>query len=612
MSDDLDRVRRTLEQAEDVEMPEGLGALPDEDQDLALGDEDADLGPDAPHPPSDLDPEVLSACAGEPLNDFGNGQRFMRHFGADARYVPGMGWHLWTGTHFALDRNGLVVRARAQKLGALIAAEIPFLPIETWQQAAIDSKAGLQDRRRELREVRGDDGKPTSEAEAEIEAIDKKLKAIADIEKSRGERRKAHRNFARTAGNSGRIDAALKEAAPHISCLHDQMDADPMLVNTRSGVLRFQVVSDPDSGMGKVASVQLVPHDRAYLQSRRVEADWRPDARADRFHAFFNRVQPAREMRGFLQRWFGLSMLGVPIQALLFNYGAGANGKSVLIETIAKILGDYAAEIRIETLTGKGQADGSKATPDLVYLVGARLARASEPREGELLQDALIKAVTSGEPIMVRPNYGEFFRLYPYFKLTMSGNHKPEIRSSDDGIWRRMKLVPWDVQIPEAERDPDLIEKLLEERDGILQWLVDGALDFLENGLQEPDTVRMATQEYREDSDPVGAFIASCCHCTGDDRDRIPSLDLARAFNWWLEGRGEGRWTERTVSMRIKAKAKRWISPRDGRGFQPLKTQGVIIYTGIRFDDQFGPRYRLAPRDHEGRPLAGGSSDGLV
>ncbi|MCE8421909.1 phage/plasmid primase, P4 family, partial [Rhodovulum sulfidophilum] len=144
---------------------------------------------------------------------------------------------------------------------------------------------------------------------------------------------------------------------------------------------------------------------------------------------------------------------------------------------------------------------------DLVFLVGARMARASEPREGELLQDALIKAMTSGEPILVRPNYGDFFRLYPYFKLTMSGNHKPEIRSADDGIWRRVKLVPWDVQIPPEERDPDLVRKLYAERDGILQWLVDGAIEFLERGLDEPEAVRSATQDYREDSDPIGTFI---------------------------------------------------------------------------------------------------------
>lgn len=613
METGIDRVRAVMAQPEDVDLPEDLRAeavqTADPVDDLPLGDEDAAYpGDDAlpPHPPAGDEPDDCPEreCAIHPLNDFGNALRYIRHFGEDVRWVPTLGWHVWCGTHYQIDLHKIAVRARSQQLGELIAKEIPWLTLEDWQMQAIGQERELRDRLAELQATVGEDGKHSAETEAQMVDVQTRLKAIADIKKVLGEKRKAHRNFARTAGNSGRIEAALTEAAPHLAVRHEDLDSDPLAVNCLSGVLRFTVDVDPDSG-ARTASVRLDPHSRQDLISKVISAEYRRDATCPQFMAFLERVQPSWEMRRYLQRWLGLSISAIPIQAMMFWYGAGANGKSVLIELIAKMLGDYAAEIRIETLTGKNSQDGAKATPDLVYLVGARLARASEPREGEQLQDALVKSITSGEPIMVRPNYGSFFRLYPYFKLTMSGNHKPDIRSTDDGIWRRMKLVPWDVQIPEAERDADLGAKLWEERDGILQWLIDGLIDYLESGMQEPDAVREATQEYREDSDPVGSFLASCCHCTGNDGDRIQARELAMAFNYWLECRGEGKWSERRVTQRLKDKAGRWKSPREGRGYGAVKSSGIATYVGLRFDEVFGPRFFHAPRDQDGKPIAG-------
>jgi putative DNA primase/helicase len=611
MTDPVDRVRAVMAQPVDVDMPEDLvveTTIPPHDElDDRFGDEDAPYpGDDAPPPdPHDEDDDpTLQDCVELPLNDFGNGSRFCAHFGQDVIWVPTLGWHIWCGTHYALDRHELGVRSKAQQLGELIAREIPWIRLEDWQMDAIGREPELRSRLAELHATVGEDGKRTSETDDEIAKVMRQISALTDLKKALADKRKAHRNFARTAGNTARIDAALKEASPHIAVTHEELDADPLAVNCLSGVMRFSIDVDPETSV-KTAMVKLDPHDRAQRISKVVQAKYDDKAKCPKFLAFLERVQPSWEMRQFLQRWFGLSLTGLPVQALTFFYGAGANGKSVLVELMARLLGEYAAEIRIETLTGKHTQNGAQATPDLVYLVGARMARASEPKEGEQLQDALIKSITSGEPIMVRPNYGSFFRLYPYFKLTMSGNHKPDIRSTDDGIWRRMKLVPWDVQIPEAERDQNLGAKLWEERDGILQWLVHGLLDFLEGGLREPDAVRDATLEYREDSDPVGSFIASCCDCTGEATDRIPARELMLAFNYWLDCRGEGKWSERRVSSRLKDKAGRWKSPRDGKGYTSVKSSGVMTYVGIRFDEEFGRRYRDVPRDQEGRPITG-------
>ncbi|MCL4069015.1 phage/plasmid primase, P4 family [Pseudomonas sp. GX19020] len=613
----LARVREVMSQAEDVDMPEGLEVPSEHDHDAPIGDEDLgydDRATDPPHPPDDESaPPPEKECAELPLNDHGNGQRFVRYFGDMVRWVPTLGWHVWSGTHFQLDQHNIRVRYLAQQLGERIAKEIPWLTLEDWQMEAIGRERDLREELKALSETLDDDGKPSEETRSKMADIDKKLGAINSIKKVLGDKRKAHRNFARTAGNTSRIDAALKEAAPHISLTHTELDSDAMAVNCLSGTLRFEIVSDPDAGMSKVATVRLDPHSQDDKISKVIMASYNPERpfspRTDcpKFMAFLNRVQPAAEMRGYLQRWLGLSISGLSVQALMFWYGAGANGKSVLIELIAKIMGEYAAEIRIETLTGKNSQSGAQATPDLVYLVGARLARAGEPREGEPLQDSLVKSITSGEPIMVRPNYGAFFRLYPYFKLTMSGNHKPDIRSTDDGIWRRIKLVPWEVQIPERERDDTLLDKLWEERDGILKWLVQGLLDYLEGGLQEPDAVRNATEEYRDDSDPVGSFLSSCCFCTGDDKNRIPSRELTMAFHYWMARRGETKWGDKRVQMRLREKVDRkWKSPRDGLGFGVVKSSGVPTYVGIRFDDDFGPRFKDCPKDTEGRPVGAG------
>lgn len=615
MTSGLDAVRAVMAAPEDVDLPQGLEApqgdptagWPDDDL-PPLGDEDTPWhGHDAPPDPPADGPAKEQICSLLPLNDHGNGQRYCTHFGDDVMWVPTLGWHVWAGTHYAIDRHRILVRGMSQQLGNLIAREIPWLTLEDWQMTAIGREADLRAQLVALQAKVGEDGKRTAETETEINETLRQLAAIGDLKKTMSDKRKAHRNFARSTGNTGKIDAALTEAAVHLAVPHEDLDAAPLDVNCLDGLLRFSVSADED-GRHRVAKLDLVPHDRAQRVTRVIPARFDTKAKCPQFLAFLERIQPSSEMRFFLQRWFGLSMTGIPVQSMAFLYGAGANGKSVLVELMARIMDGYAADIRIETLTGRGTGSGSGATPDLVYLVGARMARASEPREGEPLQDALVKSLTSGEPIMVRQNYGEFFRFYPWFKLTMSGNHKPDIRSTDDGIWRRIMLVCFDVQIPEHERDAKLGEKLWEERDGILQWLIEGLTDYLENGLQEPDAVREATAEYREDSDPIGNFIAAACDCTGDSRDRIPSRELMLAFNYWLESRGEGKWSDRRVTTRLKDKAGRWKSPRDGRGYTAVKTMGVMVYSGIRFTPEFGKTFNDAPRDQDGKPIPGRSA----
>ncbi len=592
MPSDLERVAGLMAQAEPVDLPDDLRGefMPD------------DRFPPAPTDPEEppLPPEQI--CAGYPLNDYGNGLRFVTHFGEDLMWVPRVGWYVWTGQRWRRDDDGIEVRRMAQRLGGLIVEEIPWLTLQDWEMAKLGDEASLRAELGELSARTGQDGKPDPEAADQIEAVKRKLAAIDALKKELSELRAGHRRFARSSGNTGKIDSAMREGGVGIAFELDQLDASALDVNCESGVLRFSVDDQTKQGRGRFAEVTLMPHDRADRISKMMPVVYDKDARAPLFDAFLERIQPDPVMRRFLQRWLGLSMSAVMVQNLAFWYGSGANGKSVLADLVARIIGDYAATAKIESLTGRNKRGGGDATPDLVPLIGARYVRASEPDEGERLQEGLIKELTGGEPILVRALHSDFVEVRPQFKLTISGNHKPEIRGTDDGIWRRVMLVPFDVQIPEAERDQDLGKKLWEERSGILNWLVKGLLDFLEIGLDVPDVVADATREFREESDPIAAFLEACCVVSGSHEDSVTARDLGDAFNLYLEDRGEGQWKPRTVSLKLKEKSRRWKSPVTGQGFTARKSS-TMSYDGIRFNDVFNKRFKEAPRDAQGRFL---------
>jgi len=578
--------------------------------DPVTADGPPDHSPEQPGgPPSDAPEDMverLCRAAQQPLNDHGNGQRFVTHFGDDVMSVPRVGWFAWSGSHWRKDEDQLAVRRQAQRLSDLILREIPHLPMTQAEQAAMADRADVSSRLRELLAI--PKGDRSEEQAREVAGLQQRSDAISEVEKRLRDRRSRHRSFANTTGNSARIDNAMKEAGVELAVAFDDLDAEPLVVNTESHVLRFAVTDASADGGGRVCDIAPEPHRREQRLTKIMGAGYDPDAGHDAFDAFLERIQPDREIREFLKRWFGLSMSGLPMQRLVFLYGAGANGKSVLVDTIARIMGGYAATARIESLTGSNRRGGGDATPDLIPLMGARMVRTSEPDEGQRLQEGLIKELTGGEPLQVRALHSDFVEVRPIFKLTMSGNHKPEIRGTDDGIWRRVLLVPFDVQIPEAERDPELVDKLFAERAGILNWLIEGLMEVLEGGLAPPAAVTEATREYRDESDPIGMFLTACCVITGDPGDVITSKVLGDAFTLHMMERGMSPWKPTTFSRQLSAKARAWRHPETGKQFAKGKAS-ISQYVGLRFTDAFRRRFDDAPKDSSGKPLAAQSGD---
>lgn len=589
--------RKDMNSEEEIDLPDGM--IPEND--VPSDPQDPGLGPDdrSPAPPEDDIDDPIVPCAQLPLNDYGNGQRFCLHFGRDVLRVPRVGWFVWSGKRWEKDPDEILTRRYAQKLGGLIEREIPHLVLEEWQMSVLAEARQLRKRAKELDDTIDRGGDEAEAAKSERSKLDGRLAEINGLEKILASKRKEHRGFARTSGNTTRIQAAMTEAAVGLVKPLDLLDSAPLDVTCETGVLRFEVTGGPGTGFSRTADVQMLDHDREFYSTKMMQVEYAPQAEAPLFHQFLNRIQPDPEMRGFLQRWLGLSMTALTgEQKLCFFHGGGGNGKSVLVDLIAKMMGDYASTAKIESLTGRNRRGGGDATPDLVPLMGARFVRASEPEEGEKLQEGLIKELTGGEPILVRALHSDFVEVWPQFKLTISGNHKPDIRGLDDGIWRRVLLVPFDVHIPKEERDPNLGEKLWAERSGILNWLIEGLLAYLEIGLQEPDAVLDATREYREESDPVGMFLDSACIVTGDPTDSISSKDLGLAFSYWMDQRGEGQWTDKTVSRRLKEKTRGWRSSVTGKGLSSRKSNGLMQYDGIRFTETLD---RDLPRDVNGR-----------
>ncbi len=612
MTDGLKKLREVMSRPEDVDLPEEMADAVAQDSDGA---------PDpAPHddPMAGFDPVPPGADGGEdppekrcatlPLNDVGNGRRFVIWFGDRLIFVGRVGWHVWDGRRWVLDAEiskGLPPRMRllAQDMGPLIEKEIPWLQ-PTEKQAALLSELGAV--RADIRHLeecpvadRDEDwAKAMTAARRREEACEKGLdtwfKSIA-----------RHMTHAKNAGNSNAMNNFAGEASVILRREVSDMDADPLAVNCQTGTLRLHI-SPATEDEKRMAWVVLDPHRREDHMTKVMPVDYDRTARCPKFDAFLARIQPEPAMRGFLQRWFGYSMFGITSeQALCYFYGLGANGKSVLSDLMARMIGEYAASARIQSLTGGERRGGGEATPDLMSLVGARFVRAAEPDEGVTWNEGFIKEITGGEPMKVRALHSDFIDFKPEFKLTLSGNHEPDIRGTDDGIWRRLMIVPFKVQIPKEERRDmtELLDDLMTEAPGILNWLLEGAVDWAERGLQPPDAVRAATQTLRDESDPVGEFLRDACLATGDEADWVSRATVAEAFNFWRDTQGLQRWTGNTVSKRMKVKVDGWRHPETQMGFTDGKRVGDRGYLGLKLNDIFRRRFTDAPRDQKGKVI---------
>jgi putative DNA primase/helicase len=393
-----------------------------------------------------------------------------------------------------------------------------------------------------------------------------------------------------SSGNAGKIRGMLEQASPYRAVNVDELDPDKLAFNVANGTLRFVAdeVPDPDASDYSTATkkwfrAEIKPHAREDKITKVAAVDYDPDAKCPTFDAAIERFQPTQAVRNFVQRYHGYALTGqTGEQCLVFNYGTGSNWKSTFVEIIARIMGPYCATIAFESLSGDAKKSGSQASPDIARLPGARLVRASEPERGAQFKESLIKSLTGGEPMLTRNNFKDFFEFRPDFKLVLSGNHKPEIRGVDHGIWRRIKFVPWPVTIADHEKRPmdDVLRELWEERSGILNWLIAGALDYLNNGLGTPKEVVEATAEYREELDPVGNFVAQCVETVptkpdGSASSSVPARAVYKAFVSWARHNAIRPWGEKTFAKAMTEKGFSKEQNREGVRYLHIRLRNV-------------------------------------
>ena len=301
------------------------------------------------------------------------------------------------------------------------------------------------------------------------------------------------------------------------------LDADPMQLNVLNGTINLQ-------------TGQLEPHDPTHLITKIAPVKYDPEATCPKWLEFQRAVCAGDEdLVHYKQRSFGYALTGrTDEDALFVLWGHGSNGKSTETGTIAEIMGDYATTAQFETFAVK-KSEGVRN--DLADLVGARFVTASEGESGQRLAEGLVKQLTGGDKIKARFLHKEFFEFQPAFKAFLATNHKPVIRGTDEGIWRRIKLVPYTVTFRDADKDPQLPVKLAAEAAGIFNWLIEGCLMWQQSGLGSAKAVSAATQTYRTESDALAEFISACCRV--DELYSEPAGALYAAYVEFAERNGD-------------------------------------------------------------------------
>lgn len=492
----------------------------------------------------DLGPMLtMLRAAMRPMTDMGNAERFHDRSGPDFRFTTAKGWLGWDKARWAVldqDKDNDPAELRAAVFGTVRAIQDEGWAVRTTGRPDDGVTHGLDD---EVYE----DKKPR-----------RRSYALMD--------------WGRKSESAGKIGCIANLAKRWQTVPIEQFDCEHLAINVLNGTLRFSVEMD-DAGR-KRASVRLEPHRRDDLNTKLCPVAYVADAPCPVYDDFISWAHPDEGMRRYLRQVVGYSLTGHTGEQLLwFHYGRGANGKSTAFDIWAEVAGDYAGTIGIETFLDQGiKKRGEQASPDLARLGGVRFLRSSEPERGARLNEALVKAATGGEPMAVRALHRGFFDLRPLFKLHIAGNYRPDIPGTDEGIWRRMKLVPWDQHRAAHERDRTLPDKLRKEAEGVLRWMIDGVIDWLENGLVEPGAVSAATAQYREDSDPLARFLKMCVE--DDAKGRVQSSELHAVFAAWAKAAGEKEWTQVGFSKAMRDK-----------GFEKKASDG-IWWLGIRLVKQ--------------------------
>ena len=455
------------------------------------------------------------------FTDSGNAEALALMFGDKLRYVHNIGWHTWNGQYWRPDEDHSVtefVKKLARKRQVLVL-----------QQSARDEDDSFG-------------------------------KIKDDMAKAFG------------LENKGKIANCLKmaESAPPFSTLSDKLDTHPMLLACPNGTVELE--------MGKLRSAS--PDD---LITNCTNVNYVPGATAPRWEKFLDEIfiltpgMPDYELIEWVQRLLGYVLTGyVNERCLPVGYGEGANGKSTFIDAISYILGSYSSTASFSNFLER-QLDGS--TNDVAAMRGKRFVSAIETGPGKYLDEVKVKQLTGGDPISCRFLYHEYFQYYPTFKIFLACNDKPKIRGTDNAIWDRLKVVPFNARFVGKNQDKYLLSKLKAEAEGILAWMVKGCLMWQQQGLSDCDAVKLTSSSYRTDEDAFARFLQERV------KDKTGAFTTAQKvfleYGQWARANGEKELTTTNrVGMEMARRGYRSVHKNNVRGYPDIEmriTTGVVI-----------------------------------
>jgi putative DNA primase/helicase len=377
-------------------------------------------------------------------------------------------------------------------------------------------------------------------------------------EKARAGRLKAYSKHAQTTRG---LDSMLRElqAVEGVPASIEDFDKRPDLVACRNGVVNLR-------------TGELGPHDPSLLLTRRIDLDYDPAAKCPRWEAFLDEVFPKYpDLPDYMRRLVGYGITGhTAEQCFAVLWGNGANGKSVYTDTLSEVF----RELTVTTPFSTFEEKASGGIPnDLAALKGARLVMAAEGEQGKPMAEAVLKRVTGRDLISARFMRKEFFEFRPTFLLQLATNFKPSFKGQDDGLWRRVKLIPWERFFAPEERDHRLGDRLLAEAPGIFAWAVRGAREWYAGGLQDPDVVKYATREYRETSDALAGFLPGV-FIRDATAGRVTGKVLFDAYLEWADEENlpaKERWTRRTFFAALEE-----------RGLSKRQSNKGVAFDGVR------------------------------
>ena len=329
------------------------------------------------------------------------------------------------------------------------------------------------------------------------------------------------------------------------------------------------------NGIVNLRNGELLSHDSEYMMSKITLCDYdTSNTPPAMWLKFLDDITSGnKELQEYIQKCVGYSLSGsIREQCAYFLYGMGNNGKSTFLDTISDMLGDYSANTQPETIMMKHFNES--ANSDVARLKSARYVTCEEPTEGVRLNEGLLKQLTGGSKITCRFLYGDEFEYTPEFKIWVATNHKPVIRGTDVGIWRRIKLIPFEVNIPPEKVDKSLKYKLRKEMPQILKWAVDGCIKWQREGIQEPECVQQAVKEYKNEMDLLTGFIEDAIEIDYTCSDRVLAIELFEMYRKWAKKNNEYEMTSKKFFKEIGNRL-----PEKGR------VSAGVYYTKIRLTE---------------------------